>query len=370
MLNFYIKNNKHDIKYKMNLRKFITLLSLSISIQATYANDEGYPIVDPYQEIAFTQNALSELPSDERMLIDFTFHPEKQTAQNQIFKADNFNRIELENLEHDNIVKVFYPYKILNKKISNISNLGHNNFSIVQAKYFVKCNCADGQELITENLAIAPQKIIEFKNMNKEQRFLLPVENWKVIENHDDVYISRPKLELFLFKKLENDKYQLITRTPFNYQALDFYKNSITPISESSLNEISSNIRAIGEDRIGSFFKIMGVHNGAKYSDWFVLSLKEDEFIRSYLLSEASEDTSGMFYSFKPHTFNSKISFIRLKGQSYYPIEIQYQGNKFYLSRYQLEEKNEVNKFEFDPNLKIYSYDQPTMQRKLYELNK
>jgi hypothetical protein len=290
----------------------------------------------------------------------------KQTGQNQIFNSDEMKKIELENFELQNIVKTLYPFDRIQMTDAKNSPL----FTAVQYKCYEKCDCTDYQKLIETDIVVFPQKVIKFKNIHQESRFLLPVEISTLYGTDSEAYIAHPKLELYVFKQLENGKYQLVTRTPLNYQGIESYTGSAISLSQLTVPEMASNIRDIGSDRKGSFFRLHGISHGAKYSDWYVLSLKEDEFLRSYVVSEASVDTTEKFYTFKAYQFDSKLSFLPSKGQSYYPIQIQYQGQKLDLSSAQLKEKNQKNRIEFDPSLGIYSYDSPTMQRILLEQQK
>ena len=349
---------------KMNFNKKLVSLSLVLGMQISYAAEDNYPIIDPLNEISITQKALRLLPSDEQMLIDFSFHPEKQTGQNQVFKGDELKKIELKNFEPVNVVKILYPFEII--EIGD-HNLDKKIFNFLKSKFYKKCDCVDGKKLVEQNIFVRVEKVIKFKNINNENRFLLPVEVWKVYGEGREAFFSNPKLELYLFKKIENNRYQLVTRTPINYEGIGLYESREGFPSEANLKELASNIRLIGTDRIGSFFKINEFRGGAKFADWNILSLKEDEFIRSYLASSASEDTHEMFYRSHPHKYDSKLTIIPVKGKSYYPIKIQYKGNRFSKSKYKLEDKNQTNILEFDPRLRIYSYDESTMQRILLD---
>lgn len=354
----------------MSLKDQFVSFVLILCLPIIYTHGENYPIIDPSKEISITENALGLRSFEERTIIDYTFYPHKQTGQNQVFNADEMKQIELENFELQNIVKTLYPFDIVQMNDSQFSYSNTKLFTAVEYKYYEKCNCVDDKKLIEKNIVVFPHKAIQFKNINKEKRFLLPVEIFEMHGAGREIRITDPKLELYLFKQLETGKYQLVTRTPINYEGIDSYEGFATSLSKLSVPEIASNIRLIGSDRKGSFFRLYGIANGAKYSDWYVLSLKEDEFLRSYLVSNASEDTTEMFYTPKAHKFDSKLSFIPVKGQSYYPIQIQYKGNKFYFSNYKLEDKNQINRVEFDPSLGVYSYDSPTMQRMLSEQRK
>ncbi|WP_373350363.1 hypothetical protein [Acinetobacter bereziniae] len=346
---------------------FVVILCLAI----IYAHAKDYSIIDPSKEISTTENALGLRSFEERTIIDYTFYPHKQTGQNQVFNSDEMKQIELESFELKNIVKTLYPFEIVQMNDSQFSHSNTKLFTAVEYKYYEKCNCVEGKKLIEKNIVVFPHKVIKFKNIKKEKRFLLPVEIFEMNGTGREIRITDPKLELYLFKQLKTGKYQLVTRTPINYEGIDSYEGFEISLSKLSVPEIASNIRLIGADRKGSFFRLYAItNNGAQYSDWYVLSLKEDEFLRSYLVSNASEDTTEMFYRPKAHKFDSKLSFIPVKGQSYYPIKIQYKGNKFIFSNYKLEDKNQINRVEFDPNLGIYSYDSPTMQRMLLEQRK
>lgn len=351
--------------FKIKLVGILCILYTQIS----YSDDGQYPIIDPLNEISIAQNALRLLPSDQQMLIDFSFHPEKQTGQNQVFKADDLKKIELKDFEPMNVVKILYPFETIEIGDLSTPNLSKKIFNYLKSKFYEKCDCVDGKKLIEQNIYVRVEKVIKFKNINKENRFLLPVEVWKVYGEGGEAFLSSPKLELYLFKKIENNRYQLITRTPINYEGIGLYGSRDGFPSEASLKELASNIRLIGTDRIGSFFKINEFKHGAKFADWNILSLKEDEFIRNYLLSNAGEDTNEVFYSSHPHKYDSKLTIIPVKGKSYYPIKIQYKGNRFSISKYKLEDKNQTNILEFDPRLRIYSYDESTMQRILLENN-
>lgn len=351
----------------MKIKKILISICILFYMQSAFSDNQNYFVIDPLNEISITQNALLSYSFDQRNLIDFTFHPEKQTGQNQVFNSEEMKKIQLENLESEQIVKILYPLDLV--EIPDAKNMASTKkiFNFFNYKYYEKCECLGGKKLIQQNIFVRPQKIIQFKNINKENRFLIPVEVWDVNSVDEDMYLTSPRLELYVFKKIKNSHYQLVTRTPINYEGIGLHKSSGILLIESSLKEMASNIRLIGEDRVGSYFKTYETQRGAVFSDWNVLSLKEDEFIRSYLASSASEDTHEMFYRSHPHKYDSKLTVIPVKGKSYYPIKTQYKGNRFSISKYKLEDKNQTNILEFDPRLRIYSYDESTMQRILLD---
>ena len=351
----------------MSLKNKVLGLVLISCTQISNSGDVLYPTINPKEELSISENELATRSSDERSLIDFTFFPTKQTGQNQIFQADELKKIEVEDFEPHNLVKILYPFDNVEIKDVKFPNSSKKIFNFLESKYYEKCDCVGGKKLVEQNIFVRQQKVIEFKNIQKEKRFLLPIEVWEVYGTGLDTLFTKPKLEMYLFKKIENNHYQLVTRTPVNYEAIGLYEGSGKFPSESSLKDVASNIRLIGDDRIGSFFKIHEVKGGVSFADWNILSLKEDEFIRSYLISNASEDNSGMLYTYHPYKYESKLTFLPSKGESYFPIKIQYTGNKFFVSSDKLEDKNQTNILEFDPRLRIYSYDRKTMQRVLLE---
>jgi len=187
----------------MSLKDQFVSFVLILCLPIIYTHGENYPIIDPSKEISITENALGLRSFKERTIIDYTFYPHKQTGQNQVFNADEMKQIELENFELQNIVKTLYPFDIVQMNDSQFSHSNTKLFTAVEYKYYEKCNCVDGKKLIEKNIVVFPRKAIQFKNVNKEKRFLLPVEIFEMHGAGREIRITDPKLELYLFKQLE-----------------------------------------------------------------------------------------------------------------------------------------------------------------------
>ena len=68
---------------------------------------------------------------------------EKQTGQNQVFKGDELKKIELKNFEPVNVVKILYPFEII--EIGD-HNLDKKIFNFLKSKFYKKCDCVDGKK--------------------------------------------------------------------------------------------------------------------------------------------------------------------------------------------------------------------------------
>lgn len=113
MLEFYFtKLRFNEMPLKGQFLRFTLMVCLPI--MNVYAND--YFVIDPSKELSSTFNALGLRSFEERTLIEFTFYPDKQTGQNQVFNSDEMKKIELEDFELQNIVKTLYPFDRIQMK--------------------------------------------------------------------------------------------------------------------------------------------------------------------------------------------------------------------------------------------------------------
>jgi len=161
--------------------------------------------------------------------------------------------------------------------------------------------------------------------------------------------------------------YQLITRTPEHYQALelkgDFHAFELI---DQSYEDIQKNISQIGNERLGSYFENRSNYMGENYSQWNIISLKENEWIRAYYLGDARRDNvSFVSDTDRAYKFFSELTLSPEQKKDYFPVKIKYSGQVYDLAYEKLVDMNDHYVYEYDPNYKVYVYNQATLEKLL-----
>lgn len=184
-----------------------------------------------------------------KAIIKLKFSPDKQYVEHPEFNVEKMQSIEVKDLSTETLIKALYPYEIIkNQNLNNLEVLRNRPFFTISAKIDRWCGCTTQKTTSIEKFAIAPQKVIEFENIAHEARYLLPVEHWKIENEVNDGALYSPTLELFLFQKTPQGTYQLITRTPEHYQALELEGDFRSfELIDQSYADLKNNIGLIGQ---------------------------------------------------------------------------------------------------------------------------
>ncbi len=313
-----------------------------------------------------TNDQLS--PEELKTIIELKFSPEKQYVEHSEFNAEKIQSIEVKDLNPETLIKALYPYEIIkNQNINNQEVLRNRPFFTISAEIHQWCGCTAQKTTSIEKFVIVPQKVIEFENITHEARYLVPIEHWNVENEMSDGALYSPTLELFLFQKTPQGTYQLITRTPEHYQALeltgDFHAFELI---DQSYVDLKNNMGLIGQQRLGSFIENRSKYMGENFSQWNMISLKENEWIRAYYVGDASRDNvSFVSDADRAYKFSSELSLSREQNKDYFPVKIKYTGKVYDLAYEKLMDMNDQYVFEYEPNYKVYVYDQATLKKLL-----
>ncbi len=161
-----------------------------------------------------------------------------------------------------------------------------------------------------------------YTNLNGEKRYIV----WLQLFDQEDGRIntghpSRPIVEMYLFKKLANGNYQLLSQ---NYPEMDV--SGSWGESHLSSSDFKS-IRQVGKNQMGLFYG-GGYTSTGEVSEWqYLIVLNENGWIQQYPFGYSSSNI-GAHDEKDPEYGAYRIDY-RLKPESsatsLYPIEVSYQ---------------------------------------------
>ncbi|OEY91707.1 hypothetical protein BJD20_11230 [Acinetobacter proteolyticus] len=218
----------------------------------------------------------------------------------------NFKQVVLPNLSTDTVARSFY-------KVTSSREREKDDYW-GSGKYYYVNKPSDLDDLTDAVISIAP--IFTYQNMQGEARYLVPVEVTLAIEGRIETsHVTRGTLELYLFKKLDNGQFQMISKTAQGGI------ESIQGYGRTSWNaqEFKKNLQAFGYNTLGSY-TIDGYYgNGYGESVWSLLLLNEDDYIVEQMFEE------GKVSEQPEYGYSSAIK-VNKNGQAFYPFQIHYQG--------------------------------------------
>lgn len=222
-------------------------------------------------------------------------------------KPKNFKQVVLPNLSTDIIARSFY--KVTSSRDKRMTD------HWVDGKYyfinFPELNEPDFKAVIS----ITP--ILSYQNLQKEDRYLVGVQRAKVFGNGADTsHASIGFLDLYLFKKLDNGQFQLVSKTEW------FGLNGYSGFGKTwwDYKELKKNLQPMGENVMGSYTIDGHYGNGFSENDWIILLLNEDDYIVQAAITEGHGSTDEPEYG-----YSSTIKVIK-NEKPFYSLEVHYQG--------------------------------------------
>lgn len=320
------------------------------ALSAMYLNGDGVP-QDAEKGIALLQSAARQGQPEAVKLyntlqakaqhLNNTQTSSVQTATTAIKYYDtstlepkNFKQAVLPNLNTDTIARSFY-------KVTSSRERKKDDYW-GGGKYYYVNKPSDLDDLTDAVISIAP--IFTYQNMQGEARYLVPVEVTLAIEGRIETsHVTRGTLELYLFKKLDNGQFQMISKTAQGGV------ESIEGYGRTSWNaqEFKKNLQAFGNNILGSY-TIDGYYgNGYGESVWSLLLLNEDDYIVEQMFEE------GKVSEQPEYGYSSAIK-VNQNGQPFYPFQIHYQGTDLNDNN-RMFKVNKIVLYQYDSKNKLYS---------------
>lgn len=267
--------------------------------------------------------------------------PSIQTATTAIKYYDtsklepkNFKQVVLPNLSTDTVARSFY-------KVTSSREREKDDYW-GSGKYYYVNKPSDLDDLTDAVISIAP--IFTYQNMQGEARYLVPVEVTLAIKGRIETsHVTRGTLELYLFKKLDNGQFQMISKTAQGGV------ESIEGYGRTSWNaqEFKKNLQAFGNNILGSY-TIDGYYgNGYGESVWSLLLLNEEGYFTEQIIEEGKT-------SEQPEYGYSSVIKVNKNGQSFYPFQIHYQGTDMNDNN-RMVKVNKILLYQYDIKSKFYS---------------
>ncbi|MDR7015107.1 tetratricopeptide repeat protein [Acinetobacter sp. 3657] len=320
------------------------------ALSIMYLSGDGIP-QDAEKGVALLQSAARQgQPEAVRMYnslqakvqqLNTTQMPSVQTATTAIKYYDtsklepkNFKQVVLANLSTDTIARSFY-------KVTSSRERQKDDYW-GSGKYYYVNKPSDLDDLTDAVISIAP--IFTYQNMQGEARYLVPVEVTLAIEGRIETsHVTRGTLELYLFKKLDNGQFQMISKTAQGGV------ESIEGYGRTSWNaqEFRKNLQAFGNNILGSY-TIDGYYgNGYGESVWSLLLLNEESYIVEQMFEE------GKVSEQPEYGYSSAIK-VNQNGQQFYPFQIHYQGTDMNDNN-RMVKVNKIVLYQYDSKSKFYS---------------
>ncbi len=317
------------------------------ALAVMYLNGDGVP-QDAEKGVALLQSAARQGQPEAVKLyntlqakaqqLNAVQTPSVQTAIKyyDTFKLEpkNFKQVVLPSLSTDTVARSFY-------KVTSSREREKDDYW-GSGKYYYVNKPSDLDDLKDAVISIAP--IFTYQNMQGEVRYLVPVEVTLAIEGRIETsHATRGTLELYLFKKLDNGQFQMISKTAQGgIESIEGYGRT-----SWNAQEFKKNLQAFGNNTLGSY-TIDGYYgNGYGESVWSLLLLNEDDYIVEQMFEE------GKVSEQPEYGYSSVIRVIK-NGQPFYPFQIQYQGTDLN-DNSQMVKVNKIVPYQYDSKRKLYS---------------
>lgn len=251
-----------------------------------------------------------------------------------ILEPKNFKRVVLPNLNTDTIARSFY-------KVTSSRERKKDDYWGSGKYYYVK-KPSDLDDLTDAVISIAP--IFTYQNMQGEVRYLVPVEVTLAIEGRIETsHVTRGTLELYLFKKLDNGQFQMISKTAQGgIESIEGYGRTTW-----NAQEFKKNLQAFGNNTLGSY-TIDGYYgNGYGESVWSLLLLNEKDYIVEQMFEE------GKVSEQPEYGYSSEIK-VNHDGQQFYPFQIHYKGTDLNDNN-RMVKVNKIVLYQYDSKSQLYS---------------
>ncbi|MFW1858627.1 hypothetical protein [Acinetobacter defluvii] len=269
----------------------------------------------------------------------------KTTQQSPVSERSSFLSQDLLNarlnaLNFKEIMRLFYKETMRNVYVTE-GQLDNENF--------IGVGVPDAQG---ESTVAFMHPVINYRNVDGEARFLIVIEKIQVMDSGIVVscHACVGSADLYSFKKLANGQYQIVSKTRPEQEYAGSYGHV-----QLDREEILNNLQPIGKKLIGSFYRTSYSNMGETTSSWNVIHLPEDDFIGIYDVAEAAGDNAGSHEEDSPlyFSFDSTIQVID-NGKSYFPIQVNYSGEKYTADYSSIEANNQQLLVSFDAKKKEY----------------
>ncbi|MDI9721260.1 tetratricopeptide repeat protein [Acinetobacter junii] len=246
----------------------------------------------------------------------------------------NFKQVVVPNLSIDTIARSFY-------KVTSSRERKQDDYWGNGKYYFVNFPEPNGPDFKAV-ISIAP--ILNYQNLQKEDRYLVGVERAKVFDNGADTsHASVGYLDLYLFKKLDNGQFQLVSKTEGNGIS-GFYGYGKTWWNDK---ELKKNLQPMGKNVMGSYTIDDHYGNGFSESYWVILLLNEDDYIVSAYIPEGMGSTDEPEYG-----YSSSIKVIK-NEKPFYSIDAHYQGTDMN-DKKRIIKVNRTSRYDYTPHGEDY----------------
>lgn len=245
----------------------------------------------------------------------------------------NFKQVVLPNLSTDTVARSFY-------KVTSSRERQKDDYW-GSGKYYYVNKPSDLDDLTDAVISIAP--IFTYQNMQGEARYLVPVEVTLAIEGRIETsHVTRGTLELYLFKKLDNGQFQMISKTAQGgIESIEGYGRT-----SWNAQEFKKNLQAFGNTTLGSYTIDGYYSNGYGESVWSLLLLNEDGYIFEQMFEE------GKVSEQPEYGYSSSIK-VNKNGQAFYTFQIHYQGTDMNDNN-QMVKVNKIIPYQYDSKSKFY----------------
>lgn len=245
----------------------------------------------------------------------------------------NFKQVVLPNLSTNTVARSFY--KVTSSRERQKDDYWRSG------KYYYVNKPSDLDDLTDAVISIAP--IFTYQNMQGEARYLVPVEVTLAIEGRIETsHVTRGTLELYLFKKLDNGQFQMISKTAQGgIESIEGYGRT-----SWNAQEFKKNLQAFGNNTLGSYTIDAYYSNGYGESVWSLLLLNEDGYIFEQMFEE------GKVSEQPEYGYSSSIK-VNKNGQAFYTFQIHYQGTDMNDNN-QMVKVNKIIPYQYDSKSKFY----------------
>lgn len=195
--------------------------------------------------------------------------------------------------------------------------------------------------------------VIRFKNLQGQQRFIVYIErfgqeNGEINTGHP----ARPIVELYLFKRLDDGQYQLLSQTRPDLDISGSWGDS--HLSSDDFNQIQQ----VGAHQQGLFYSGGYTSTGSQTEVTEMIVLNETGWIEQYPFG-ISENNSGAYDSTDPEYGGYGKQYTLLKNseaQSLYPIQVNYtkEGKMDWVNGFPKNGFQEVIKFNANKNCFVH----------------
>lgn len=229
------------------------------------------------------------------------------------FSANQMAQVKLKDLSFREVMRQFYSGQMTptfadDTYIDSLPNigLGHDNSTAYKI--------------------VALMHPIElYYSADGEQRYLVTIEKVFVNDNSLEYCEScGSKADLYSFKKLNDLRFQLVSRTS---ESVEFSSNYGSMNLQNNDLDIHGILERLGENLVGSIFKSGYMRQGYTTDSWAVLHLPENDFINTYALGDAGSDNNGAHdYDSPLHYDYEGVVTVMAENTAYYPIMLTYKG--------------------------------------------